>query len=43
MFPYEMDKAYEEAVNALTAAQLKETMAKLLAAGNKIEFFTVPE
>ena len=43
MFPYEMDKAYEEAVNALTATQLKETMAKLLAAGNKIEFFTVPE
>ena len=42
MNPVEIDKAYEEAVNKLTGADIQAAAVKLLEAGNMIEFIQSP-
>jgi zinc protease len=42
MNPVEIDKAYEQAVNKLTAADIQAAAVKLLEAGNMIEFIQSP-
>ena len=43
MNPVEVDKAYEDAVNNLTADDIKKAAAELLNSGNFIEFVQIPE
>ena len=43
MNPVEVDKAYEDAVNNLTADDIKKAAAELLNSGNFMEFVQIPE
>ena len=39
----EEDKAYEAAVNALTADEIRKVAASIILSGNKVEYVMVPE
>ena len=43
MNPVEFDKAYEDAVNNITPAQIQAAAKALVAGGNKVEFIQIPE